>query len=327
MSTLAPRLASPFTVEAPVIAGPLAVFPLIADRSPSLHYVSFMQAVTQGVTVTELPQGASVNDLVVHNPLDVPVLLYEGEEVLGAQQNRTFDVSVLVAPRSDCTVPVSCVEAGRWDGARSSEAFAPSPQTANPRLRQMKNTQARASEASGLEGRAIQGEVWREVAETAGRHGVESDTAAMHDVFEGQRDSLESISASVEMCCSQVGMLAAVGRRFVVLDHISEVEAFATLHGPLVQGYALDALEAETAPAPSIDDARDFVELLLQAPFTTSPSVGLGEGLSFAFGGLAGSGLICDGELVTVTAFPQNAHEHRHPGAGHVARPSRRRPR
>jgi hypothetical protein len=327
MSTLAPRLASSFTVEAPVIAGPLAVFPLIADRSPSLHYVSFTEAVTQGATVTELPQGASVNDLVVHNPLDVPVLLYEGEEVLGAQQNRTLDVSVLIAPRSVLTVPVSCVEAGRWDSARSTEAFVPSPQTANPRLRQMKNTQARVSQASGLEGRAIQGEVWREVAETAGRHGVASPTGAMYDVFERQREQLKSISESVEMCCSQVGMLAAVGGRFVVLDHVSEVEAFATLHGPLVQGYALDALEADPAPAPSIDDARDFVELLLRAPFTTSPSVGMGEGLSFAFGGLAGSGLICEGELVTVTAFPQDAQEHRRHGAGSVARPSRRRPR
>jgi hypothetical protein len=327
MSTLAPRLACPFTVAAPVIAGPLAVFPLIGDRSPSLHYVSFTEAVTQGATVTELLDGASVNDLVVHNPLEVPVLLYEGEEVLGAQQNRTLDVSVLVAPRSELTVPVSCVEAGRWDATRSAEEFAPSPQTANPRLRRMKNEQARATQASGLEGRANQGEVWREVAETADRHGVASGTGAMHDVFERRREQLESISESVEMCCSQVGMLAAVGGRFVVLDHVSEVEAFATLHGPLVQGYALDAIEADTAPAPSIDDARDFVELLLRAPLTTSPSVGLGEGLSFAFGGLAGSGLVCDGELVTITAFPQNAQERRRHGAGRVARPSRRRPR
>jgi hypothetical protein len=43
-----------------------------------------------------LAGGASVNDLLVLNPTDVDVLLYEGEEVLGAQQNRTFDVSVLV---------------------------------------------------------------------------------------------------------------------------------------------------------------------------------------------------------------------------------------
>jgi hypothetical protein len=52
----------------------------------------------------------------------------------------------------------------------------------------MKNTQARASLAAGMEARAVQGEVWREVADTAGRHGVNSGTGAMHDVFERRRE-------------------------------------------------------------------------------------------------------------------------------------------
>ena len=66
----------------------------------------------------------------------------------------------------------------------------------------------------------------------------------MHDVFERRREQLDAVARAVEMHCSQVGMLAAIGGRFVVLDHVSEVEAFAALHGPLVQGYALDALDA-----------------------------------------------------------------------------------
>jgi hypothetical protein len=327
MPTLAPHLAPHITVAEPTVVGRLAVFPLIADHSPSVRYVSFAEAVQRGASVKELAGGASVNDLVVHNPLDLPVLLYEGEEVLGAQQNRTFDVSVLVGADSAVRVPVSCVEAGRWDGGRHDEAFAPAPQTANPRLRRMKNTQARARVAAGLEARAVQGEVWREVADTAARHGVDSPTGAMHDVFERRRDQLDAVVGAVEMHCSQVGMLAAIGGRFVVLDHVSDVEAFAAIHGPLVQGYALDALDAPDAAPPAIDDARDFLELLLATPCTPGRAVGLGEGLRFAFGGLAGTGLICEGELVTLTAF---ADEPGHKGpavAGRVHRPSRRRPR
>lgn len=80
------------------------------------------------------------------------------------------------------------------------------------------------------------GEVWRKVAATAGLHGVNSATGAMHDVFERHREQLDAVGRAVEVHCSQVGMLAAIGGRFVVLDHVSEVEAFAALHGPLVQG-------------------------------------------------------------------------------------------
>src|SRR5207253_8706557 len=130
---------------------------------------------------------------------------------------------------------------------------------------------------------------------TAGRHGVNSRTGAMHDVFERRREQLEAVVRAVETHCSQVGMLAAIGGRFVVLDHVSEVEAFAALHGPLVQGYALDALEAAEATPPSIEHAREFILLLLAAPCTLGRSVGLGEGLRFAFGGLAGTGLVCEG--------------------------------
>ena len=327
MLTLASHLATKITVAEPTVVASLAVFPLIADRSPSVRYVSFAEAVQRGAAVKELGGGASVNDLVVHNPLDLPVLLYEGEEVLGAQQNRTFDVSVLVAAASALQVPVSCVEAGRWDGRRHNEAFAPAPQTANPRLRRMKNTQARASVAAGQEARAEQGEVWREVAEAAARHGVDSPTGAMHDVFERRRGQLHEIVAEVQMHCSQVGMLAAIGGRFVVLDHVSEVEAFAALHGPLVQGYALDALAAPDASAPAIEDARDFIELLMTAPCAAGPVLGLGEGLRFSFGGLSGAGLICDSELVTLTAFADEPGSDSPATAGRISRPSRRRPR
>ena len=46
-----------------------------------------------------------MRDLIVDNPTDLPLLVYEGEEVLGAQQNRTFDVSILVPARARCARP------------------------------------------------------------------------------------------------------------------------------------------------------------------------------------------------------------------------------
>lgn len=318
----------PFTVERPDVVGPLAVFPLIADREPALPYLAFQAAVTQGATLTELGGGASVNDLLVRNPLDVPVLLYEGEEVIGAQQNRTFDASVLIGPHAELQVPVSCVEAGRWDGTRSGEAFVPAPQTAHPRLRQMKNTQARARMRAGDAPRAAQQEVWQEVAAAANRHGVASPTAAMHDVFEQRRELLHAMTSRIEMCCSQVGALVALGGRFVVLDHVSDVEAFATLHGPLLQGYALDALQAPEADPPSLEDARDFIALLLRAPLQVQPSIGMGESVSFDFGGLAGTGLAVGEEMVTLTAFAGGSGGAPDGQAtGRIARPSRRRGR
>ena len=175
---LAERLAAPVTVAEPDVVGSLAVFPLIAAAAPSMEYVAFAEACGRGVTIKELPGGASVNDLIVHNPTELTVLLYEGEEVLGAQQNRTFDISVLVAAGTSLPVPVSCVEQGRWDHRRHDEAFAPAPQAAHPELRRLKNKRVRQSLAAGEAPRAAQQEVWagggREVRSPRGRLGHRS---------------------------------------------------------------------------------------------------------------------------------------------------------
>ena len=163
--------------------------------------------------------------------------------------------------------------------------------------------------AAGDVPRAAQGEVWQEIAATSARHGARSDTGALHDVFEHRRDLIDRAGREIEMKCSQVGMLAAIGGRFVVLDYISDVEAFAELHDPLVAGYALDAIEPDAVDtrAPSLDDARDFLALLLDAPTRAAAAVGLGETLRFDFGGLGGTALAADGELVTLTAFAAKA--------------------
>src|SRR3954449_11838537 len=150
LPTLNDVLPAPLRVGAPDVHGPLAVFPLFGPP-PVVDYVAFADGCARGVVVKELADAASVNDLVVVNPTEVAVLLYEGEEVLGAQQNRTFDVSVLVGAGTSVRVPVSCVEHGRWDGPRPRQAVPPPPQAAYPSLRRMKNRAAHARVAAGLE--------------------------------------------------------------------------------------------------------------------------------------------------------------------------------
>src|SRR4051794_6705936 len=176
-------LADQFDVGKPDVAANLAVFPVFGP-TPRLEYLSLAQATKLGFNVGELEGGASVNDLTVHNPTGKAVLLFEGEEVLGAQQNRTFDVPVLVAAGAKLSVPVSCMERGRWDGSRRGERFIPSPQTAGPTLRKMKALHARKMLASGGEARADQAAVWSRIADTSARLGAHSKTEAMHDVFE-----------------------------------------------------------------------------------------------------------------------------------------------
>jgi hypothetical protein len=255
MTALTTHLIATVTVADPDVVGPLAVFPLIATQARSLRYRAFAQG---GVTVHELEE-ASVNDLLVNNALDVPVLLYEGEEVLGAQQNRTFDVSVLVPAGTELQVPVSCVEAQRWDGGRHGEAFTPAPQTAYPELRRAKSERMRGRLAAGEEARADQGAVWSMVAAKAQRHGVASPTGALHDVFDGRRDELAALSGRIVARPDQVGMLAAIAGRFIEVNDGVECAALAN---PLVDRSAdcFATLGERTRAAEGSDRATDHLD-------------------------------------------------------------------
>jgi hypothetical protein len=288
--------------------------------------VSFAEGRTRGVEIKELGGGASVNDLVVHNPLPEPLLLYEGEEVLGAQQNRTFDVTVLVPATIDLRIPVSCMERGRWDGSRHSEPFAPAPQAAYPELRRQKSRHARARLMANEDARADQAEVWADIDYKAARHRTRSATSAMHDVYETRRNALSTLAGGIKRHDGQVGALVAIAGHFAILDFVSRADVFAALHRPLVQGYALDALEhveAETVPpAPSVEDAYGFVAAVCGMTVTTHKAVGLGRDLRFATEGIGGSALVHQDELIQLTAFPEDGRSD--VTAGRIRRPSRR---
>ena len=66
------------------------------------------------VTVEEVSESGSVPNLLVENKGDIRILFIEGEELVGAKQNRVLNTSVLIAAKSRVKIPVSCVEAGRW---------------------------------------------------------------------------------------------------------------------------------------------------------------------------------------------------------------------
>ena len=70
--------------------------------------------------VNEVSQSGSVPELKFTNDCERPVLLMDGEELVGAKQNRILNLTVLAPAGKTIIIPVSCVEAGRWQ-ARSAE--------------------------------------------------------------------------------------------------------------------------------------------------------------------------------------------------------------
>ena len=101
----------------------LTVFPILAPEGEGPDYLTLARAIEEDlVRVTEVDRDGHVPELKLVNDAPVMVLVVEGEELVGAKQNRIVNVTFLVPEKAEITIPVSCVEQGRW--SYRSEAFA-----------------------------------------------------------------------------------------------------------------------------------------------------------------------------------------------------------
>ena len=70
--------------------------------------------------VEEVSEGGSVPELRFTNSAAMPILIVDGEELVGAKQNRVANLTILAPAKTTIRIPVSCVEAGRWRYSRDS---------------------------------------------------------------------------------------------------------------------------------------------------------------------------------------------------------------
>jgi hypothetical protein len=285
--TTTPRNA--FELGEPAAFAGLTIVPLYPAAEPRAEYVGLDEALARGLAVTEVDAAGAVEALLVDNPLDEHVLLYEGEQLLGAKQDRIVRRTALAGPRGRVQLPVTCVERGRW--SQTLTPFVSAPHAAYPELRR------RQHEA------AAQASSWESVRAKATRLGVHTPTDAAGDVYTARRASLDAYASALPRLEGQSGAIVGIGGRLALLDYVGRSDVFAGLYAKLLRGYALDALEAPNRPlGPS--DVRAFVRSLERAEGRLVPAVAEGSEAGLD-GGVVGRALVAFGELVALTAHPR----------------------
>ena len=304
---------------APQTHGGITIVPLLCPGLPVRAYVTLDEAAPRGFTVEEVDRHGSVPELLVENPLDVDVLLYDGEEVVGAKQNRVLEASILVAAGTTQKIPVACVEAGRWhDDGRD---FEPADRVAHPESRRRK---AIDLEHAPLSAGVAQGTVWDEIGERMQHSAVHSHTGAIADVHDAVRPRVDAIAGSFELVDGQCGAILALGGD-LCLDLVSRPDAWARLWPKIRRGYLLDGLDhLHDAPTPG-DRIAAFADAVEAAPRSLRSSPGLGDDVRLHGVDTAGSGLVVDGETIQLSAYTRRgAIDGPVLHTARIARPSRR---
>jgi hypothetical protein len=239
--TLAETLAS-LEISEPVSHGLLHIFPLLGDARAEQDLSLLEDALKSGTLhIEEQHEAGSVPELRVVNEGTFPVLILEGDELLGAKQNRVVNSSVLVAAESELVLPVSCVERGRW--SYRSRAFSSGTGSPHLALRRLNAMSVHDSLRRGRGHRSDQGAVWREVDRKALLHEAPSPTHALQDSrshLSEELDAFEKLARDLPEGTS--GVAVAIGERLMLLELLAGPRSFARAFRKLLSGYAFESV-------------------------------------------------------------------------------------
>jgi len=277
----------------------LTVFPLFSDNNgDGVPYALADEAIAaETLTVTEVSEGGSVPDLLVENRGDSRVLFLEGEQLIGAKQNRMLNLSLLVAAHSKIPIPVSCVEQGRWK--YRSRHFSSGATHSPAKLRHLLKRSVYASVKARRGHGSDQGEIWKEVHRQQQSLGTDSPSSALADTFRECDTKIEQFRDSLRPVDGAVGLAVAVGGRIVSIDLLDKSETCAKVWDRLLSGLILDAIEAKAdAGQATAKDADAFLTSI--NGLSWEPVETVGEGIDFRAEteNLVASALTFDGTVV-----------------------------
>ena len=251
MNTTISLFPSELQIGNPTICDNLAIVPLLDLNNSHPDYFTLDEGLGASLfEVEELDGGASVNDILFRNQSDKFALLFEGEEFLGAKQNRILNVSIFVTPKTKQTIPVSCVEAGRWrhqHQSRSRRRFHAANRMHYARGRALENQAVSASLDSNHEYRSDQSGVWRDIDLKSSRMKAQSPSSASDAMYVSAESKTEDYLKSFKHVPNQVGSV------FLIDGVVSGLELFASeathkrMIQKLVRSYALDAIDLAMA--------------------------------------------------------------------------------
>lgn len=272
----------------------LTVFPLRGARQGRLDYVTLAAALAaESVAIAELNE-PQVNALAVTNRGQCPVLITDGDTLIGGQQNRVVNSTVLLPP-GRTILPVSCVERGRW--RPDAQGFAIS-ESVYPTLRRAKSAQVGRSLRSGAEHRADQGAIWQEVAARQSVSASRSTTEALRDLYTGLDDRLAAYTDALRYPADTVGLIVGYGGRIVALELFDAPETLAGCWSRLIRAAALDTLTGKPDIAIPLPRAVRMLHRPQRATGHLFATPGLGEDLRLAGGGVDGAALLYEGVVV-----------------------------
>jgi hypothetical protein len=280
----------------------LTLFPL---RHPSLvgsQIITLAEAIqSKQASVSEVSAGGNVPTLKITNHSPHPLLVPEGEILTGGKQNRTINLTVVIGPKSDYIVPVSCVEQGRW---RSVSSHFMASHYSPPNLRARKVFSAHENRARFGQPISDQAGVWADCRSYLDDFKVAAPTGSIAETYQACSTTLEDYRQNLSFPKGYQGFAMASQETILGVELFDSEHSLEVLWERLSRSYFLAAArDPKSAPMTEVNVLKQFLQTLAQSLLPTPRSQGSGQEYEIRGSGLVGSAVCYEDRLLHLVAF------------------------
>jgi hypothetical protein len=256
-----------------------------------------------------------------------PVVIFAGDSVVGGKQNRIINVTVWLPAATVTAIPVSCLEAGRWNQGHQFETSRKvdyllraemSRQIAD--VAELEVAQALRSgsgaSASRRSFRADQGGVWSAISAKEARAGRHSPSSALHDLYQREATDTAEFARSFPYPAGAAGVAVGIDGVLVALELFDAPSTLEEQWPRLVEGAASAHADHRRAVAAGMAERPRHrypdvgaIGRILDRAWAATPNAvvgkSVGEGLDLRLAGhkVRGGALVVNGRPVHLELF------------------------
>ena len=284
--------------------GSVEIFHLRWPAGDGLTYSTLDEALeAHWIEVVESTEAGQVSRIKIINRSTQMVFLMAGEQLVGCKQNRVMNSSIMVPPRAEMALPVTCVERGRW--GYSSSAFSSPRTSSHYALRAMMTRQASQSYRFAGVPMSDQKKVWNEVSRKLGAMSSPSSSDAMQDVYRNYDLKLRELEEKLPAPSDCNGAVFIIAGSIVGTDFFDDADTLRKLWPKLIRSCSIDALErqAKNERSTSVHEISSWLEASASATQESFPSPGMGLDVRIEGQDVLGASLVIDDHPVHMELF------------------------
>ncbi|MEJ5348583.1 MAG: DUF6569 family protein [Desulfosoma sp.] len=266
------------------------------------------EALEQGwAEITETDEAGQVPFLRIKNRGQAPILVLDGEELKGGKQNRIVNASILVLAGMTLTMPVSCMEAGRWRAKRKDFEAAKAVFPAMSRRRHKESVTVSLRHNRGYF--SDQHAVWDEVACRLTEAGARSATQDFQEARNRADGLMEEYVEKLKPESNQVGAIFFGPQGLLGGELLGSENLFQKAFPKILKSFAFEVLYRPPNPPSAFEKAADWWRGVLHSSAMIFPSPGAGNDLRVDSAEFIGSGLVWSERLLHFSCFPGDSNQ------------------